>query len=210
MKIKKPRPKKCKQCGDKFQPERQLQACCSIKCAIDISRIQQEKKKRDNASKSRAKERKATREANRRRKEYKDNHYPTQFRMTKEVIQRWCNNVRDADLPCISCGCKRTKQFCGGHYKTAGGNPELALDTRNINGQCNRTCNMALSGNIYGTRTSHGYRDGIVMRFGRERLDWLDGPHEPKKYTCEQLRELRAYYARLTREGIKDDSDRPL
>ena len=39
MKTKLPRKKKCKVCRLTFQPERQMQPCCSIKCAIDKVQI---------------------------------------------------------------------------------------------------------------------------------------------------------------------------
>ena len=138
------------------------------------------------------------------------NDYPKQFDLTKKVIQKWVNHVRDADRPCISCGTENpTIVYCGGHYKTAGGHKELALDTLNIHKQCNYYCNSKKSGNISGDKNTHGYIEGLNQRYGEWLVEWLNGPHEQTNYLCCELIEIRAYYNRLIREGCKDDSDRP-
>jgi len=140
----------------------------------------------------------------------KDNSYPHQFDLTKKVLQKWVNHVRDKGRPCISCGTERPGIiYCGGHYKTAGGNPEIALESKNIHRQCNWHCNSNLSGNISGTKKTKGFTFGLLERYGQDYIDWLDGPHKTKNYSCEQLKEIRAYYSRLIREGNSDDSDRP-
>lgn len=48
------------------------------------------------------------------------------------------------------------------------------------------------------------YRINLVGRIGQDAVDWLEGPHEPKKYTADELRELAAYYRKKTRELKKD------
>lgn len=208
---KQPRPKKCKapSCGLKFQPERQMQETCCIKCAIELTNLKRANKAVKDAADVSKKERAAKREASKKTKEYRDNNYPHQFELTKQVVQRWAGGVRDAGKPCISCSTTNGVQYAGGHYRTVGANPELALDTRNIHRQCNKRCNCELGGNIHGAMNTHGYVVGLVNRYGQDFVDWLDGPHEQKKYTCDQLREIRAYYAKLTRQGIKSDEDRP-
>ena len=68
---------------------------------------------------------------------------------------------------------------------------------------------MELSGNIHGEGKTTGYIKGIIDRFGVDRLNWLDGHHDIKKYSCFELIEIRKYYNKLIRENIKYDSDRP-
>jgi hypothetical protein len=202
------RKKKCKVCAEWFIPERNFQPCCKrheYEYAID----QLNKKRKLDEAKNKKDQREKKKAFRAKSEELRKNDRPYQFQLTKRVIQRWVNNVRDAGLPCISCGTTKLVQYCGGHYKSAGGHPELALDTKNLNRQCNQYCNLRLSGNIHGNKTSPGYIKGILDRFGQERLDYLDGHHEPKKYTCEQLIELRAFYSKLIREENKDDSQRP-
>lgn len=209
IKQKLPRKKKCKQCLKQFQPIRPIQPCCQYKCELAYAIEHAKKKDDDRQLQERKRIKKEARDARKATKAYKDNHYPTQFKMTKETVQRWAGGVRDAGLPCISCGTTADVQYCGGHCRTAGGNPELALDTRNIHRQCNKRCNCELSGNIHGAMNTHGYIVGLVERYGQDYVDWINGPHEAKKYTCDQLREIRAYYAKLTRDKIKTDEDRP-
>lgn len=89
-----------------------------------------------------------------------------------------------------------------GHFLSVGSAPELRFHPLNCNLQCEH-CNSFKSGNI------GEYRPRLIDKIGLDKVEWLEGPHKPRKYTCEQLREIRAYYARLTRHGLKDDSDRP-
>lgn len=100
---------------------------------------------------------------------------------------------RDRDQPCISCGRHHQGQYHAGHYRTVGANPELRFEELNCHKQC-APCNNHKSGNIV------EYRINLVERIGQDNLDWLEGPHEPKKYTIEQLKEIGAYYRKKTRE----------
>jgi hypothetical protein len=51
-----------------------------------------------------------------------------------------------------------------------------------------------LSGNLI------NYRINLAKKIGVDLVEWLEGPHEPKKYTIEQLREIKATYSRKARE----------
>lgn len=135
-----------------------------------------------------------TREAKQR---LKGNDYSYQLKLTKRVAQKLANRL-DAyhGHGCISCDTQKTDiQYSGGHYKTGGGFPELAVDLRNIHRQCNRNCNESLSGNIHGTKTSGGYIKGLVARYGQQYVDWLDGPHSMQQFTCDTLKAIRKEYA---------------
>ena len=80
-----------------------------------------------------------------------------------------------------------------GHFRSVGSAPELRFEPKNVNGQC-RSCNGFKGG------MPKEYAQGIVQRYGQERLDWLEGHHEAKHYTIDDLEQLRKHYARLTRE----------
>ena len=84
--------------------------------------------------------------------------------------------ARDESEPCISCGRFHDGQYHAGHYRTVGANPELRFEELNCHKQCS-VCNNHLSGNLI------NYRIGLVSRVGQESVYWLEGPHEPKKYT---------------------------
>jgi hypothetical protein len=53
---------------------------------------------------------------------------------------------------------------------------------------------MGKSGNLL------GYRPRLLEKIGMEKLEWLEGPHAPKKYTIDELKALTAHYRALTRE----------
>jgi len=136
---------------------------------------------------------------------------PRQFELTRLAAQRLAN-LLDAGLSCICCGAPRNgaTQFCGGHYKTGGGHPELALDLRNIHGQRNVLCNQHKSGNICGDKHSHGFKEGLLRRYGDELVQWLDGCHPATKPSCDQLAALRKLYSaeiRRLEKGMSPSRD---
>jgi hypothetical protein len=44
------------------------------------------------------------------------------------------------------------------------------------------------------------YRLGLIRRIGLEAVERLEGPHEPRKYSIDELREIRDTYRRRARE----------
>jgi hypothetical protein len=101
--------------------------------------------------------------------------------------------ARDADLPCISCGRYHQGQQHAGHYLSVGARPELRFEESNIHLQC-QPCNVHLSGNLI------LYRKALIEKIGIDQVEWLEGHHEPKKYTIDELKEIKAHYRTLTRE----------
>jgi hypothetical protein len=106
--------------------------------------------------------------------------------------------ARDEKQPCISCGKLKpsTNGITGsnwdaGHYRSRGACPELRFEEDNCFKQC-VACNRDNSGNVVNMRI------GILKRIGQERLDWIEGPHDPKKYTADDLKEIdKEYKAKL-------------
>ena len=94
---------------------------------------------------------------------------------------------RDKNEPCISCMRHHQGQYHAGHYRSVGACPELRFCELNVHKQCS-ACNNHKSGNIV------EYRINLVKKIGEEQLEWLEGKHEPKKYTIEQIKEIRAKY----------------
>ena len=68
--------------------------------------------------------------------------------------------------------------------------PELRFNVDNCHLQCSQ-CNNHLSGNII------EYRKRLLERIGQKRLDWVEGYHEPVKYSTEKLTEIKEYYNKL-------------
>jgi 5-methylcytosine-specific restriction endonuclease McrA len=97
--------------------------------------------------------------------------------------------LRDEGLPCVSCGRPdgSDHQRHASHYKSRGAHPELALNEMNCHASC-ATCNNFLSGNLV------PYRVELIKRIGLEKVEWLEGKHEPLKLTIEEIKELIAEY----------------
>ena len=157
--------------------------------ALSEKRREQQKQAKRQITKQKA-EKLTPRQA---KKKMLDDNVSHQRSLTQDAINSLVRAV-DANQPCISCGTTSPVQYCGGHFKTRGAHPELRYDLRNIHKQCNRHCNMAKSGNI------ERYRCGLIARYGRWIVEYLDSHHEPKAYTCDQLRKLRAWARKKTRE----------
>ncbi len=182
--AKQPRPKKCRVCPETFTPRKALQVVCSPNCALLHA-----KQKRERERKALDKiERKAIREAKEKNKSHSD-----YMKKAQAAFNAWVRE-RDAGLPCISCGTTADVQYAAGHYRTTQAAPELRFEPLNVHRQCNRNCNMGKSGNII------EYRIGLVARIGAEKVAWLEGPHEPKHYSIDDLKQITAQFRAMTRE----------
>jgi hypothetical protein len=183
---KQPRPKTCKNpaCKSSFVPQRLGQAVCNYACGLAIKDVNQEKARKALVDVGR-KELKAAKERIKPKGQY--------MREAQQAFNAWVR-ARDAGLPCISCGTTADIQYAAGHFRSAGGHPELRFDPLNVHLQCNRNCNMAKSGNL------GPYRVELIKRIGQEKVDWLEGPHDPKRYTIEDLKAIKAHYRALARE----------
>ncbi len=101
---------------------------------------------------------------------------------------------RDNELPCISCGRNHVGQYHAGHYRSRGAHPELRFEELNCHKQC-APCNNHLSGNI------SNYRPALIDKIGMDKVDWLEGPHELIKYSCEDLKRVELKYKRKLKEA---------
>lgn len=177
--------KKCKACRSEFLPARPFQTWCTPECGVAIA-----KKNSKRMANEKAKgERKAAREAKEKvktRAEY--------MREAQQAFNAWVR-ARDADLPCVSCGRHHHGQYHAGHYRSVGSSPSLRFEPLNVWKQC-APCNNHLSGNAI------EYRIELVKRIGLEKVEWLEGPHDPKKYTIDDLKSIRAEYKAKLKELI--------
>lgn len=181
-----PRRKRCPECRVMFTPARGSQAVCGeIECAIAYGR----------SEKGQASAKKALADVSRRdikvRKE-KLKSRADHLKDTQQAFNAWVR-ARDAELPCISCGRHHQGKYDAGHYRTVGSNPALRFEPMNCHRQCS-PCNTRLSGNIV------NYRIELVKRIGAEEVEWLEGPHEAKKYTVDELKAMSADYRAKTKE----------
>ncbi len=179
------KPKKCRvaTCRASFVPAKPFQSWCSPDCAVAIIRQRQDKQRKSFAQRER-REIKVRKEKLKTRADH--------LKDTQHAFNAWVR-ARDAALPCVSCGRHHEGKYDAGHYRTVGSNPALRFEPINCHRQCS-PCNTRLSGNIV------NYRIELVKRIGAEALDWLEGPHEAKKYTVEELKAMTAEYRAKTRE----------
>lgn len=176
--------KRCKGCREYYQPSEGLQTpggwFHAHQCAIDYART---KSRRDAEKKAR----KDVREGRERLKTRSD-----WLREAQQAFNRYIR-ARDAGKPCISCRRHHNGQYHAGHYRTVGSCPELRFEELQVYKQC-APCNSHLSGNII------EYRKNLVELLGEAMVQWIEGPHKPKKYTIDQLKELKRTYNQKARE----------
>jgi hypothetical protein len=182
--------KKCRICKAKFEPFNSLQIACSRECALQYAQKDLQK-----AAERKAKDqRKWVREQRERLKSRGDH--------LREAQQAFNAYIRERDRcqPCISCGSYPSdaglitgSRVDAGHYRSVGACPELRFEDLNCWAQCVK-CNQHLSGNTV------EYRIRLQQRIGDEALAWLEGPHEPKNYSIEDLKAIKARYRAMKRE----------
>lgn len=172
-------------CGTKFVPRSSLQVVCSPMCAIQKTANDKAKKAAKAASEARAEHRKELEKAK------------TRGEWMKEAQAAFNSYIRarDAHLPCVSCGRHHQGQYHAGHYRTVGANPELRFEELNVHKQC-APCNDHLHGNLI------NYRIELIRRIGQERVDWLEGKHDPKHYSIEDLKRIKSGY-RLKQKDLQ-------
>ena len=106
---------------------------------------------------------------------------------------------RDENQPCISCG-KTNPPYVGvggvwdcGHYRSVGSCPELRFEELNAHKQC-KHCNSFLSGNVV------EYRINLAKKIGQEKLEWLEGNHDLKRYRVPELKEIEKLYKKKKKD----------
>ncbi len=137
-----------------------------------------------------------------RKKEFNDNDKSLRKKAAQSSFNAFIRG-RDKGLACISCG--KMPNFSdhiggsgihAGHFKSCGAHSELRFEELNCHIQCFK-CNVHLSGNI------KDYRPALIEKIGLDKVEWLEGPHEPKKYTCAELKEIELLYKQKLKDLIQ-------
>ena len=170
--LKPKRKKKCRHCGEYFQPANSMAIACSLECSIKLA---------PDISKKRYKE--TTRKA---KKKMLDNDRSHWIKKAQAAFNAYVRE-RDKYLPCISCGLHHTGQYHAGHYLSTGAHPELRFHPLNNNKQC-APCNNHLSGNQI------RYRARLIEKIGLSAVEWLEAAHNAQKWTIDDLKEIEQYY----------------
>lgn len=176
------KPKACAYCPKVFTPRSAFQTVCGPKCLLKQVN-QQERQKKERAKLDRALD-KAKREG---MKTLADLKAEAQKEVNAYV------RLRDHGLPCISCGKPWQETFQAGHYRTRGAAGHIALDPRNIAGQCTQ-CNLHRHGNQI------GFRAGLVARHSEDFVQALENDNEVVRLERDVLRQVKTIYRALARD----------
>ena len=192
--------KRCKCCGDYGEASEGVQTPSgwfidyshAIKHSIELSRKRTERL-RARAVRLREQDAKIAAKAHRERKmEVKPLSY--WMKRAQAAVNAYIR-ARDAGKPCISCGKPDdgSHQRHASHYRSVGGHPELRFCELNIWASCS-VCNNYLSGNLV------PFRAALVAKIGLDKVEFLEGPHEPKRYRKEDYQAIEAEYKAKLKE----------
>ena len=182
MRNKPPKQHQCKECGGYYVKSQSTQQVCSMKCAIAYSKRKAEEKRKKQEKSDRL-------EAGRRMRARKEalKSRPDWLKEAQKAFNEFIR-LRDADLPCISCGRYHNGQYHAGHYRSVGACPELRFNEDNVHKQCS-VCNNHKSGNAI------EYRINLIRKIGLERVEFLERhDHQPLKLSIDEIKELIKFY----------------
>lgn len=206
--------RRCTQCKT-YKPATSMQikpagAFCDMKCLMTYAN---DKKNTDRLVKIGRKE--ANKQLSKKKSDLNRSTISWQHKQTQKTFNKmrvteeleWFAD-RGLEPTCISCsGTIGNDQWCCGHFKTQGGNSRLRYDRKNTFLQHNHRCNLNLSGDIEGTTSTHGYKLGLIKRFGEiegnKIIDYCASNVGPKKWTCEELEDIRSQFSLTTRKILK-------
>ena len=184
------RPKKCPECGEKYQPTRQMQPCCDnmeCKASYAIRHIEATRKRRRMQEMN-------VQKADRKVIKLKLDAIKPRGKLIAEADRAFCAYIRFRDqlagYLCISSG--KPLDWSGnnvdaGHYRSRGSATHLRYDERNCHAQSKHD-NRYISGNAV------DYRIGLIARIGLAEVEALEADQKPRKYSNDDLIAINAKY----------------
>ena len=184
------RPKKCPECGEKYQPTRQMQPCCDnmeCKASYAIRHIEATRKRRRMQEMN-------VQKADRKVIKLKLDAIKPRGKSIAEGDRALCAYIRFRDqlagYLCISSG--KPLDWSGnnvdaGHYRSRGSAHHLRYDERNCHAQSKHD-NRYISGNAV------DYRIGLIARIGLAEVEALEADQKPRKYSNYDLIAIKAKY----------------
>jgi len=162
---------------------RPLQSVCGHECAVLYGKVIREKK---NRSESRVrKEKLKTR---------------SDYMKEAQVAFNAFIRARDKNKPCICCDMPLQGSivstgggYDAGHYRSVGSAPHMRFNEDNCHAQ-RKQCNR------WGSGRAVDYRIGLIRRIGIERVDALESDQSVKKYTIDDLKQIKATYKAKLKE----------
>ncbi len=205
--------KRCTFCKDYFPADGMIKTpagtfCCALH-ALEYTKTKQRKKDK----KAHTVE----------KREYYRQKLNWQHKQTQPVFNRmrvleelkWFAD-RNIKPTCISCGNPLGNDVWScGHLKTVGAQSGLRYDKKNTALQHNRRCNQGLSGDINGSKTTRGYKTGLLERFGEKEgqaiINHCETNTQVVHWTWQQLEEMRKGFNKRIRllKSIKEAQCQP-
>lgn len=189
------KPRRCKHCRDRFLPER-LGQIVHKECIEGYMAAEIEKRNRREQAKRRAAVRVEKAQDRKKRDEQKSH---AEWHAYAQTAVNAFVRIRDVGLPCISCGTPWAPDFQAGHYRSRGAAKHLALDPRNIHGQCIQ-CNLHKHSNAV------EYRIRLVERFGAAFVEAIECDQAPRHYSADDLKVIRADFMARAKQLKKEHS----
>jgi hypothetical protein len=188
MSLRNLKPKLCRMCKGEFVPVNSTQIVCHWKCAAEYV-----DKRRSNTEL--ATQRRQEREIKRQHREQKEAVRPLRWYLNKaQVAFNAYIRKRNEGASCVSCGAPDSdKTHQAGHFRPAGINTALRFNENNCWPQCLQ-CNMHRSGNVA------EYRRRLSVLIGEEAVCELEQNNEVKKWSKEELIEIRKHYQHKLKE----------
>ena len=148
--------KKCKECSNKFTPQRPLQYLCSIECSIKDARKKQAKK-----------EKKAVNDKiNAMKPEAKATDYKKYLQNEINLLSRKIDAKFEFD--CIDClKSFNEQQVDACHLISRKKNGTLKYNLHNLHSGHNHC-------NVYNSEHESNYKKGLVIRYGKEYLEMVE------------------------------------
>jgi len=174
------KPKRCRHCGNSFQPISSLSKACSVPCAIALTDRDKAKK----LAKAKAVERQSMKERAEKIKTRREWIAEAQAAVNKVA------RLRDqlAGHGCISCGGRPKQKYGGtmdaGHFRSVGSAAHMRFFLPNISAQCTR-CNRDRGG------MHSDYRVGLIERIGIERVEEIESMQGTAKWDIDYLKRLK-------------------
>jgi len=169
---------RCKNCKTKFEPKTFLQKYCNNEECIRVF-VEEAKVKTWKKTKAKMKADLMT---------LQDYLKLAQITFNKYI------NLRDKNLPCISCNKPIKGRVNASHFWNANNHYNVRFNEDNVHSSC-ITCNQFLSGNLL------EYRSRLILKIGQERFNILEAEaKKTRKFTKEELKEIIDTY----KKKIKD------
>ncbi len=171
--------------------------------AKKLAKVKREKAKKNKAAS------KDLREFNRKDRAWQHKRTQKVFNRMRVLEEMAWFRDNNQEPTCISCGKPiGGDQWSCGHFKTVGAQGGLRYDRENSKIQHNRNCNMGLSGDIYGTKKTRGYIQGLKDRFGEEEgnkiIDYCETNTGVVKWEWQDLEAMRKEFNQRIRELEKE------